>query len=556
MSKNMDAIVSLCKRRGFLFQSSEIYGGFQGFWDYGPLGVELKRNVREAWWRDMVNAHDEFTAPEGAPSSFNMVGVETSIIMNPQVWKCSGHYDLFHDMMVDCRETKKRFRFDQIRGRWATNDEAEADENKRVFITTDADPEDAVDDTERRAAEFYGVKKKYGKKFFAEDSTIETVDMSWLGPDAAAEGKSLDAVLALGASAVGTLTEPREFNLMFKTIVGALGTDDDAAFLRPETAQGIFVNFKNVCDSSRVKIPFGVAQIGKSFRNEITPRSFTFRSREFEQMEIEFFCHPDTSQGWYKYWRDRRMGWYKEMGLSDERLILREHDPDELSHYSTGTADVEYAFPFLDDGDYGELEGIAHRGDFDLRSHMEGKLDEKSNPLELQLDAEGNPKWKGSGKDLQYFDDQTRERFTPHVIEPSAGADRATLAFLCEAYTEDEAPDDKGNMQKRTLLKLHPRLAPIKAAIFPLIKKEGMPETALEIYREMKAAGLNVIYSQQGAIGRRYRQQDEIGTPWCITIDGDTATDGAVTVRDRDTLEQTRVPIAELTNEILSRLRG
>ncbi|MFT4559149.1 MAG: glycyl-tRNA synthetase, partial [Planctomycetaceae bacterium] len=461
MSKNMDAIVSLCKRRGFLFQSSEIYGGFQGFWDYGPLGVELKRNVREAWWLDMVNAHDEFTAPEGAPSSFNMVGIETSIIMNPQVWKCSGHYDLFHDMMVDCRETKKRFRFDQIRGRWATNDEAEAEENKRVFITTDAAPEEAVDDTERRAAEFYEVKKKYGKKFFAEDSTIETVDMSWLGPDAAAAGKSLDGVLALGASKVGTLTEPREFNLMFKTIVGALGTEEDAAFLRPETAQGIFVNFKNVCDSSRVKIPFGVAQIGKSFRNEITPRNFTFRSREFEQMEIEFFCHPDTSQDWYKYWRDRRMTWYKDMGLSDERLILREHDPDELSHYSTGTADVEYAFPFLDDGEYGELEGIAHRGDFDLRSHMEGKLDEKSNPLELQLDADGNPKWKGSGKDLQYFDDQTRERFTPHVIEPSAGADRATLAFLCEAYTEDEAPDDKGNMQKRVLLKLHPRLAPI-----------------------------------------------------------------------------------------------
>ena len=552
----MDAIVSLCKRRGFLFQSSEIYGGFQGFWDYGPLGVELKRNVREAWWRDMVTSHDEYTAPEGAVSSFDMVGIETSIIMNPQVWKCSGHYDLFCDMMVDCRETKKRYRFDQIRGRWATNDEADSDENRRVFIMTDVAPEDAVDDTERRAAEFYEVKKKYGKKFFAEDSAVETVDLSWLGPDAAAEGKSLDAVLALGASKVGTLTEPREFNLMFKTIVGALGTEDDAAFLRPETAQGIFVNFKNVCDSTRVKIPFGVAQIGKSFRNEITPRNFTFRSREFEQMEIEFFCHPDSSQDWYKYWRDRRMSWYKAMGLSDERLILREHDPDELSHYSTGTADVEYAFPFLDDGEYGELEGIAHRGDFDLRSHMEGKLDEKSNPLELQLDADGNPKWKGSGKDLQYFDDQTRERFTPHVIEPSAGADRATLAFLCEAYTEDEAPDDKGNMQKRVLLKLHPRLAPIKAAIFPLIKKEGMPETALEIYREMKAAGLNVVYSQQGAIGRRYRQQDEIGTPWCITIDGDTATDGAVTVRDRDTLEQTRVPVAEVTNEILRRLRG
>lgn len=250
------------------------------------------------------------------------------------------------------------------------------------------------------------------------------------------------------------------------------------------------------------------------------------------------------------------MAWYKDLGLSDENLILREHDPDELSHYSTGTADVEYAFPFLPDGEYGELEGIAHRGDFDLRSHMEGKLDEKSNPLEVQLGADGNPKYKGSGKDLTYFDDQTRDRFTPHVIEPSSGADRATLAFLCEAYNVDEAPDDKGKMQSRTVLKFHPRLAPIKAAVFPLIKKEGMPEAALDVYRDLKQAGLNVVYSQQGAIGRRYRQQDEIGTPWCITIDGDTATDGAVTVRDRDSLEQVRVPVKEVTDEIQRRLRG
>ncbi|MFP6766479.1 MAG: glycine--tRNA ligase, partial [Planctomycetaceae bacterium] len=367
---------------------------------------------------------------------------------------------------------------------------------------------------------------------------------------------SFDNIVGPDVDQPGTLTAPREFNLMFKTIVGALGTDDDAAFLRPETAQGIFVNFKNVCDSSRVKIPFGVAQIGKSFRNEITPRNFTFRSREFEQMEIEFFCHPDSSPAWYQFWRDRRMAWYRNLGLSAERLILREHDPEELSHYSTGTADVEYAFPFLDAGEYGELEGVAHRGDFDLRSHMEGKLDENSNPLELQLDADGNPKHKGSGKDLTYFDDQTRERFTPHVIEPSAGADRATLAFLCEAYNVDEAPDDKGRMQSRTVLKFHPRLAPIKAAVFPLIKKEGMPDTALGVYRELKSAGLNVVYSQQGAIGRRYRQQDEIGTPWCITIDGDTASDGAVTVRDRDSLEQVRVPITEVTDEIQRRLRG
>jgi len=398
-----------------------------------------------------------------------------------------------------------------------------------------------------QALSVFGLKKKYADKieWHGNLSTLDTLSAD-----------DLPKAVAPDVKEAGTFTEPREFNLMFKTIVGALGTDDDAAFLRPETAQGIFVNFKNVCDSSRVKIPFGVAQIGKSFRNEITPRNFTFRSREFEQMEIEFFCHPDSSQEWYKYWRDRRMAWYKELGLSGENLILREHDPDELSHYSTGTADVEYAFPFLPDGEYGELEGIAHRGDFDLRSHMEGKLDEKSDPLELQLDADGNPKHKGSGKDLTYFDDQTRDRFTPHVIEPSSGADRATLAFLCEAYNVDEAPDDKGKMQSRTVMKFHPRLAPVKAAVFPLIKKEGMPETALGVYRELKEAGLNVVYSQQGAIGRRYRQQDEIGTPWCITIDGDTATDKAVTVRDRDSLEQVRVPIGEVTGEIQKRLRG
>jgi len=564
-TKKMDDIVSLSKRRGFLFQSSEIYGGFQGFWDYGPMGIELKRNVKEAWWRDMITAHDEFTAPAGAPSAFNMVGVETSIIMNPQVWKCSGHYDLFHDMMVDCRESKKRYRFDHLRGRWGEY------EGRRLFFSTMGDEQAGFDETLTKALKVFGLKRKYAEKITwgtglhgglhwegqtGSPTPADTPSEPHQNLRPITDADSFDNIVGPDVDQPGTLTSPREFNLMFKTIVGALGTSDDAAFLRPETAQGIFVNFKNVCDSSRVKVPFGVAQIGKSFRNEITPRNFTFRSREFEQMEIEFFCHPDSSADWYQFWRDRRMAWYRELGLSGERLILREHDPDELSHYSTGTADVEYAFPFLDAGEYGELEGVAHRGDFDLRSHMEGKLDENSSPLELQLDADGNPKHKGSGKDLTYFDDQTRERFIPHVIEPSAGADRATLAFLCEAYNVDEAPDDKGRMQSRTVLKFHPRLAPIKAAVFPLIKKEGMPETALGIYRELKSAGLNVVYSQQGAIGRRYRQQDEIGTPWCITIDGDTAADGAVTVRDRDSLEQVRVPINEVTDEIQRRLRG
>jgi glycyl-tRNA synthetase len=341
---------------------------------------------------------------------------------------------------------------------------------------------------------------------------------------------------------------------MFKTTVGALGGEDDVAFLRPETAQGIFVNFKNVLDSTRVRIPFGIAQIGKSFRNEITPRNFTFRSREFEQMEIEFFCHPDSSSQWYQYWRDRRMKWYIDLGLASDRLRLREHDAEELSHYSTGTADIEYAFPFLPAGEFGELEGIAHRGDFDLRSHMEGKLDESTCPLELEKGPDGKPKWKGSGRDLTYRDDLTGERYTPHVIEPSAGADRATLAFLCEAYTEDEAPDEKGVMKPRTLMKFHARLAPIKAAVFPLVKKDGMPEIAKDIYRALKPH-FTVFYDEKGAVGRRYRRQDEAGTPYCITVDGQTRDDNTVTIRDRDTLEQWRVKADDCVEEIRQRLQ-
>ncbi len=482
----MEKLVSLCKRRGFLFQSSEIYGGLNGFWDYGPLGVELKRNVREAWWRDMVTGHDDLSAPPGAPSAFEMVGLDCSIIMHPQVWKVSGHYDLFCDMMVDCRTEgcKGRFRMDHL----------------------------ATSECPLKPSKHPGQHDKCD------------------------------------------LTEPREFNLMFKTIVGAMGTEEDAAFLRPETAQGIFVNFKNVLDSTRVKIPFGIAQIGKSFRNEITPRNFTFRSREFEQMEMEFFCHPSQSKQWYEYWRDRRMKWYVDLGLAGDRLQLRDHDPDELSHYSTGTADVEYAFPFLPAGEFGELEGVAHRGDFDLRSHMEGKLDEKSCPLAVELGPDGKPKYRGSGRDLTYRDEVTNDRFTPHVIEPAAGADRATLAFLCEAYTEDEAPDEKGKMQTRVVMKLHPRLAPIKAAVFPLVKKDGMPEVAKDIYRELKKH-FNVFYDEKGAVGRRYRRQDEAGTPFCITVDGQTLDDQTVTIRDRDTLKQWRVRVDQCVDELSKRLK-
>ena len=486
--KTMEKIVALCKRRGFVFQSSEIYGGLNGFWDYGPLGVELKRNVKEAWWQDMITRHDELTVPEGAPETFSMVGLDCSIIMHPQVWKCCGHYDLFHDFMVDCKECNARFRVDHV----------------------------STSECPLKPSKHPGEHDKC------------------------------------------QLTEPREFNLMFKTVVGALATEEEGtAFLRPETAQGMFVNFKNVVDSSRVKIPFGIAQIGKSFRNEITPRNFTFRSREFEQMEMEFFCHPDQSRDWYQYWRDRRYAWYVNLGLAGDRLQLRDHDPDELSHYSVGTADIEYAFPFLEAGEFGELEGVAHRGDFDLRSHMEGKLTKDENGcLVLETDADGKPKYKGSGRDLRYFNDQTRERYIPHVIEPAAGADRAALAFLCEAFTEDEAPDDKGNMQTRTLMKLHPRLAPLKVAVFPLIKKQGMPKIAADIYRDLKSAGIACAFDQQAAIGRRYRRQDEIGTPWCITVDGDTLEDQTVTLRDRDTLDQTRIPIDKIVEEINGRLRG
>ncbi len=532
----MEKLVSLCKRRGFLFQSSEIYGGLNGFWDYGPLGVELKRNIKDAWWRDMVTGHDDLSVPAGAPSAYEMVGLDCTIIMHPQVWKVSGHYDLFHDYMVDCRQSKRRYRHDQLNGRWV---EAKG---QKLFVTAEAGTEEEAE-IEQKALKFFNIRAK------------NKDDLKWDGPVVCLTTvDDFGRVLGPDAKEPGTLTEPREFNLMFKTYVGALSGEEGAAFLRPETAQGIFVNFKNVVDSTRVRIPFGIAQMGKSFRNEITPRNFTFRSREFEQMEIEFFCHPDSSRQWYEYWRDRRMKWYVDLGLAGERLQLREHHAEELSHYSTGTSDIEYAFPFLPPGEFGELEGIAHRGDFDLRSHMEGKLDEKTNPLEVQLGSDGKPKWRGSGKDLTYRDDLTNERYTPHVIEPSAGADRATLAFLCEAYTEDEAPDEHGKMQSRTVMKLHPRIAPIKAAVFPLVKKDGMPEVAQRIYRDLKPH-MNVFYDEKGAVGRRYRRQDEAGTPFCITVDGQTLQDQTVTIRDRDTLEQWRVKVDECVAELTTRLK-
>ena len=539
----MDKIVSLAKRRGFIFQSSEIYGGLNGFWDYGPLGVALKRNLKDAWWHDMVAGHDELATPAGAPQPYEMAGLDCTIIMHPQVWKCSGHFDLFSDWMIDCRESKKRYRFDHLHGRWASH------RGKKLFVVTDQSGDDALPHTVTRALKGFGVR------------TSKVEEIEWLSGleslATAIHAQTVTLADALGPDAgePGTLTAPREFNLMFETRIGAVaGDDDDRAFLRPETAQGIFMNFKNVVDTSRVKVPFGIGQIGKSFRNEITPRNFTFRSREFEQMEIEFFCKPSESAEWYRYWRDRRWRWYLSLGLTEGKLQLREHHADELSHYSVGTADIEYAFPFLAPGEFGELEGIAHRGDFDLRSHMEGKLVRQDGQLVVEQGPDGKPRHRGSGKDLSYFDDISRERFVPHVIEPSAGADRAVLAFLCDAYHEDEVPDEDGKPRSRTVLKLHPRLAPLKVAVLPLVKKDGMPEIAIDLYRKLKAH-MPAYYDEKGSVGRRYARQDEAGTPWCLTIDGQTLTDGTVTLRDRDSLTQDRVAVAEVVDMLRDRLR-
>lgn len=440
----MEKLVSLCKRRGFIFPGSEIYGGLTGTWDYGPLGTELLRNVRNAWWHDNVTTRDD------------IVGLDSAILMHRTVWQASGHESNFTDPLIDCKTCKLRFRADQLQ------------------------------ETQ--------CPKKPSKH--------------------------------PGEFAECQLTEARKFNLMFKTFVGPVEESATQVYLRPETAQGIFVNFKNVIDSTRIKVPFGIAQIGKSFRNEITPKQFIFRSREFEQMEIEFFCKPDTSEEWYRRWRDERFAWYQTLGLKGSNLRLREHDKDELAFYSRGTSDVEYNFPW----GWGELEGIAHRSDYDLKQHMEH-----------------------SGKDLSYFDDETKERYLPHVIEPSAGATRATLAFLCEAFAEDQAPNEKGQMETRTVLRLHARLAPVKAAIFPLVKKDGMPETAHALYKDLQKH-FNVFYDEKSAVGRRYRRQDEQGTPFCITIDGQTAQDQTVTIRDRDSMKQDRVALDKVLPYLLERL--
>ena len=456
ITKSMEKIVALCRRRGFIWQSSEIYGGINGFWDYGPLGTELKRNLKEAWWHNVVRC--PALGPDG--QHLEMVGVDCTIIMNPKIWEASGHVAGFNDPMVDCRACKARFRADQL-----------------------------------------------------EDFECPVKPSKCPG-----EFEKCD------------LTEPREFNLMFETTIGAVRDEESRSYLRPETAQGIFANFRNVVDTQRVKVPFGIAQMGKAFRNEVTPRNFTFRSREFEQMEIEFFIHPDEADRWYSYWRDSRYAWWQSIGLAGDNLTLREHDQDELAHYArdgAGTSDIEYRFPFTAPG-YGELEGIAHRTDFDLRQHAEHS---------------------GLNEKLQYFDQARNERYFPHVIEPSAGADRGTLALLCEAYTPDESRPSK------VYMKFHPRMAPTKAGIFPLVNKDGMPEIAEKLYMELRLRHALQLDVKQN-IGKRYARMDEAGTPFCFTIDGETPGTQTVTVRDRDTLVQDRVAIDKVGDFLDEKIEG
>ncbi|MGH2711839.1 MAG: glycine--tRNA ligase [Actinomycetota bacterium] len=434
----MDTITSLAKRRGIVFQSSEIYGGLRSFWDYGPLGVELKRNVRAAWWRNMVQERD------------NVVGLESSIMMSPKVWEASGHLESFTDPLVECLECHQRFREDHL-------------------------PESG--------------------------NCPNCGNNKW--------------------------TDARNFNLMFQTYMGPVAEEGNEVFLRPETAQGMFVDFVTVQAAARKKLPFGIAQIGKSFRNEITPGNFIYRTREFEQMEMEFFVEPGTDEKWHDFWIEQRMDWYTSLGMKEDNLRVREHEQDELSHYSKRTVDLEYAFPFTD---WGELEGIANRTDFDLKAHQ-----------------------KHSGEDLTYFDQEKEERYHPFVIEPAAGVDRATLAFICDAYTVEEAPNAKGEMEKRTLLKLHKDLAPIKIAILPLSRNERLVPKAREVFDLLKGSWM-CDYDDAGSIGRRYRRQDEVGTPFCITVDFESLDDNAVTIRDRDTMKQERLPIGELRDNLSHRL--
>jgi glycyl-tRNA synthetase len=497
----MEKIVSLCKRKGFIFQSSEIYSGLNGAWDYGPLGVELKRNLKDYWWRVMTRERDD------------VVGMDGAILMNRKVWQASGHESTFTDPMVDCKETKARFRADQVYYSPIIID------NKLHGYVSVMEDDDMHAEAEAKAQKF---KKKHGIK-----GNLEPLELKELTE---APKSEFGKIPSPATEKPGTLTEPRQFNLMFKTYVGATESEDAVTYLRPETAQSIFVQFKNVLETSRQKLPFGIAQIGKAFRNEINPRNYTFRSREFEQMELEYFCRPDDGMRLTDYWLEERLKFYQDIGLHKDKLHVLDVPDGERAHYSKRTYDIEYDFPFGRQ----ELEGVAYRTDYDLSKHREH-----------------------SGKPLEYFDDDTRERFVPHVVEPSAGCDRTTLALITTAYDEEEITDDKGKIDVRTVLRFHPRMAPIKAAIFPLIKKnEDLVRVAREIEKELRPF-MKVFYDESGAIGRRYRRQDEVGTPFCVTVDFDTLGENdpenkdTVTLRERDSMEQRRVKISELKGLLL-----
>jgi glycyl-tRNA synthetase len=539
-SSTMEKIVALCKRRGFIFQSSEIYGGIAGFWDYGPLGTELKRNIKDAWWQDMIR--NPPLGPDG--QDIQMVGVDCSIIMNPKgkVWEASGHLAGFSDPMVDCRECKGRFREDtvwqvslvglkrdQVIKACEVSDTSakplppiDGASHQDRYVNDDGTVSEVYASGERHTVAVFGAIADSPDEAEAQVQTLakkakkkNNLAFSFLLAQPVVEYKGTVARSCPKCQATNSLTEPRDFNLMLPTNIGAMQDSSSVAYLRPETAQGIFVNFKNVMDSTRVKIPFGIGQIGKAFRNEINPRNYTFRSREFEQMEIEFFCNPNESMKWYEYWRDVRLKWYESLGIKSDKLRPREQTEDERAHYSQGCIDIEYLFPFSDEPQ--ELEGVAHRGCYDLSAH--GKHA------------------KGKEEAFAVIDDETKERFVPHVIEPSAGVDRFALATITEAYTRDE------NRASPEFMRFHPRLAPVKAAVFPLVAKDGMPEVAEPIFREMKKH-YPVQYDAKQSIGKRYARMDEAGTPFCFTIDGQSKEDGTVTVRDRDDASQKRIPKA------------
>ena len=484
----LDDIVSLCKRRGFIFQSSEIYGGLASCYDYGPLGVELKNNVKRAWWKHVVQMRDD------------VVGLDCSILMHPLVWKASGHADKFADLVSECKKCNTRTRVDHLEDKGA-----EQTQEHTEHVSLDA---------------------------------------------AEAKPHDLSNKVCPSCGTVGQFTEPMPFKLMFETQMGANVDDSMILYLRPETAQGIFANFRNVLDTTRIKVPLGIAQIGKSFRNEVTTKAFIFRTREFEQAELEFFCEPGTDEQWYEHWKEQRFNWYLSLGLKKDNLRFRDHDPDELAHYAKACVDVEYRFPF-GRGDWQELEGVANRTDFDLRQHQRGMrtlnrwYENDRDLTKIQLADEAEEYQSGP---LSFFDDEKKTRYIPYVIEPSAGIDRSTLAFLVDAYDEEEVRGET-----RNLLRFHPALAPIKAAVFPLVKKEGMPEIARNIYDDLKKY-FNCFYDQKGAVGRRYRRQDEAGTPFCVTVDGQTLEDRTVTVRERDSMDQARIAIDQLKTYLRDKL--